>query len=177
MPPCECRRSNRHQGQNRVNLERCAEITTTFPLIARTLFLLRIFSNWNRHDFVLDVYYSFSIRTAAFIRSRSRFIVTNATEYRTSDPCDEFYFVRTIKYVSEVTFKIACDLWIRVACMRVYMCKCVCVMSALKTQRRGCEEEEESIGRQQSNFKVSSHLSVIYKILHIKYCDTMTRDI
>jgi len=131
--------------------------------------LLRIFPNWNRREFVLDVYCSFNICTATLVRGRSCSVVTSATECRTGDPCDEFYFIRIIKSVSGVSFKILCNLRIRVACVWVHKWLCKCVASSWGHKKKGCEKEDvtyigKDIGYRRSNFKVS-HLSVICKIL------------
>jgi len=103
----------------RFGFKKCVEETTMRVRLNRIL-LCEI--DFVESGFVLHVYWSFIIRTTALVWSRPRSVVTNATESRT---CNEFYFIRTIKYVSGVSS--SCDLRIRVACV----CECTKVSACV----------------------------------------------
>jgi len=89
-----------------------------------------------------------SIAPLVFARRHSYEVdrVSNVTECRTSDPYDEFYFICTIKYISGFHLKQRAiyKFSLRVCeCICISACVCVCVVSALRTQRRGCDEEAQ----------------------------------
>jgi len=136
--------------------------------LSHTFLFLHILSNWNRRDFVLDIYCSFIIRTAAFVRGRSRCVVTNAVECRTCDPCDEFYFAFAMKYVSGVSFKTSCDFRIRVACVWVRVCEVPWKYQERKYQLKRGRRLRKGIRRRRSNFEVSFIYLCVQKILCIK---------
>jgi len=84
------------------------------------------------------------------VRGGSRSVVVNAAECRMCYSCDEFYFVRMIKYVSGVSFKTSCDLYELVS--HVFEC-------LENTKKTDCERKKrlrKGIGRRRSSFKVSN---------------------
>jgi len=118
----------------------------------------------------LDVY-CFIICTVTLVRDRSRSVLVNKVlnvilfrRYGYGRGWVLFLWsVRwvlfyPIKYALEVLLKTSCE--IRVACVWV-------PWNTKRTDRR--IRPRKGIGCRRSNFKVSSHLFVIYKILHIKY--------
>jgi len=85
--PYECRRANAEGAIDikdkivLISIWICAEETTMCVRLNRMLLLpLRIFPNWNRRDFVLDVYYTFSIRKVAFVNRVSSLQMQSSVE-------------------------------------------------------------------------------------------------